>query len=88
VLRYHQVLQPSGHSTFRILVHEESRVPEVCRLLEGLGCDTERSHLPRLVAIDIPPDVPLASVREALAPGVSQERWAYEEACLGQPEVG
>jgi hypothetical protein len=88
VLRYDQVLQPSGHSTFRILVHDKAQVPEVCRLLEQLGCDTERSHLPRLVAIDIPPRVPLEAVREALAPGVSQERWEYEEACLGQPEAG
>jgi len=88
VLRYEQVLQSSGHSTFRILVHDESQVPEACRLLEQLGCGTERSHLPRLVAIDIPPRVPLADVREALAPGVSQGRWDYEEACLGQPEAG
>ena len=87
VLRYLQVLQPSGHSTFRILVHDKAQVPEVCRLLEQLGCDTERSHLPRLVAIGIPPTVPLAAVREALAPGVSQERWEYEEACLGQSEA-
>jgi len=88
VLRYHQVLQPSGHSTFRILVDDASQVPEVCTLLEEVGCDTERSHLPRLVAIDIPPSVSLAAVRKALAPGVSQERWEYEEACLGQAEAG
>lgn len=88
VLRYQRVLQPSGHSTFRILVQDVSQVPEVCSLLEQLGCDTERSHLPRLVAIDIPPTVPLAAVRQVLSPGVSQERWDYEESCLGQPETG
>jgi hypothetical protein len=87
VLRYDQVLQPSGHSTFRILVHDETQVSELCGLLEHLGCDTERSHLPRLVAMDIPPSVPLATVRQALSPGVSQERWEYEESCLGQPEA-
>jgi hypothetical protein len=87
VLRYEQVLQPSGHSTFRILVQDASQVSELCSLLEQLGCDTERSHLPRLVAIDIPPSVPLAAVRQALSPGVSQERWEYEESCLGQPEA-
>jgi len=86
VLRYQQVLQPSGHSTFRILVQDESQVPEVCRLLEQLGCDTERSHLPRLVAIDIPPSVSLEAVREALSPGHAQERWEHEESCLGRPE--
>lgn len=87
VLRYQQVLQPSGHSTFRILIQDESEVPEVCRLLEQLGCGTERSHLPRLVAIDIPPSVSLEAVREALAPGCAQDRWEHEESCLGQPET-
>lgn len=87
VLRYDQVLQSSGHSTFRILVHDETQMSELCGLMERLGCDTERSHLPRLVAIDIPPSVPLAAVRQALSPGVSQERWAYEESCIGQPEA-
>lgn len=85
ILRYQQVREPSCHSTFRVFVHDESEVPEVCRLLEQLGCGTEKSHLPRLVAVDIPPSVPLAVVREALASGVSQGRWEYEEACLGQP---
>lgn len=88
ILRYHQVLEPSGHSTFRILVNDESQVPEVCGLLEQLGCGTERSHLPRLVAIDIPPEVSLSAVRDALAQGVSQERWEYEEACLERTSEG
>jgi hypothetical protein len=87
VLRYDQVLQSSGHSTFRILVRDEPQMSELCGLMERLGCDTERSHLPRLVAIDIPPGVPLGVVRQALSPGVSQERWAYEESCIGQPEA-
>ena len=69
VLRYHQVLQHSGHSTFRILVQDESQVSEVCGLLEQLGCATERSHLPRLVAIDIPSTVPLHGSPPGRAPG-------------------
>ncbi|HSP79915.1 MAG TPA: DUF4265 domain-containing protein [Myxococcaceae bacterium] len=82
ILRYQQLLEPSGHSTFRVLVHDESPVQEVCSLLERLGCGTERSHLPRLVAIDIPPTVSLEAVRQALEPGRAQERWDYEESCL------
>jgi hypothetical protein len=82
ILRYERLLEPSGHSTFRVLVHDEAQVPEVCDLLEGLGCGTERSHLPRLVAIDIPPTVSLDAVRQALEPGRAQERWDYEESCL------
>lgn len=82
ILRYQQVLAPSGHSTFRVLVQEEAHVPEVHGLLEQLGCGTEQSHLPRLVAIDIPPSVSLERVRQALEPGRTLERWEHEEACV------
>lgn len=88
ILRYQQVIEPSGHSTFRVLVHDEAQVQEVCGLLERLGCGTEQSHLPRLVAIDIPPSVSLDAVRKALEPGRAQERWDYEEACLGELSEG
>jgi hypothetical protein len=87
ILRYQQVIEPSGHSTFRVLVYDETQVQEVCSLLERLGCGTEQSHLSRLVAIDIPPTVSLETVRQALEPGRAQERWDYEEACLGDPQT-
>ncbi|HYO54095.1 DUF4265 domain-containing protein [Archangium sp.] len=82
VLRYQQIVHRSGHSTLRVFIYDESEVPAVCTLLEQLGCDTERSHLPRLVAIDVPPEVSLEKVRKLLDPGRAQERWDYEEAYL------
>lgn len=84
VLRFGQVVQPSGHSTLRVVVYDEAQVLAMCTLLKQMGCSTERSHLPRLVAVDVPPEVSLDALRNVLAPGREQERWDYEEACLAQ----
>ena len=83
--RFQEVIRPSGHSTLRIAVTEAADVPAVRRLFEQAGCATEQSHLPRLVAIDVPPAVPLDSLRPLLDSGREQDRWDYEEACLGHP---
>jgi hypothetical protein len=50
-----------------------------------LGCSTEQSHLPRLLAIDVPPEVSLEKLRQVLDSGKEEERWGYEEACLAPP---
>jgi hypothetical protein len=85
VFHFNEVAQPSGHSTIRILVYEPSDVPAVRALFTQLGCTTELSHLPRLIAVDVPPAVSLDRVKEVLDSGRDQNRWGYEEACLAQP---
>ncbi len=87
ILRYQRVVEPSGHSTFRVLVYDKAQIQAVRGLLEQLGCGTEKSHLPRLVAIDIPPTVSLQAVRQALETGREQERWDYEEACVAETQA-
>jgi hypothetical protein len=42
------------------------------------------SHLPRLIAIDVPPSVSLQELKKVLDAGQEQDRWGYEEACLPQ----
>ncbi|KFA89393.1 DUF4265 domain-containing protein [Archangium violaceum] len=79
-----EVVRPSGHSTLRVIVYEASEVPALRQELEALGCDTELSHIPNLMAVDVPPAVPLDSVRSLLETGTASERWEYEEACLGR----
>ncbi len=82
---YHfkEVVRPSGHSTFRVVVFDASEVPALRTLLTKMGCSTELSHLPRLIAVDVPPSVSLDELRQFLDSGRVQERWDYEEACLG-----
>lgn len=85
-LQYAEVVRPSGHSTLRVIVYDVSELPTVRAFFEQMGCATELSHLPRLVAIDVPPSVALEPLRQVLSTGREQDRWDYEEACLGDGE--
>jgi hypothetical protein len=85
VFRFKEVAHPSGHSTIRVVVYDPSDVPAVRALFKQLGCSTELSHLPRLLAVDVPPSVSLDTLKEVLDSGRAQGRWGYEEACLALP---
>lgn len=86
LLHFKEVVRPSGHSTLRIIVYDESGVPAVLEHFIRLGCSGEGSHIPGLIALDVPPSVPMDVLRRELDAGQAQQRWDYEEACLGQPE--
>ena len=81
---FQEVVQASGHSTLRVAISEAADVPAVRALFEQKGCSVEQSHLPRLIAVDVPPSIPLGSLRPILVAGQEQGRWDYEEACLAE----
>lgn len=82
MLHYREVVQPSGHSTYRVIVYDHDDVPEVRSAFKQLGCSTEQSHLRGLIAIDAPPSVSQDELKRLLDTGREQDRWDYEEACL------
>jgi len=81
-LVFRSVVRPSGHSTVRVLVRDPAEVPSVREELRALGCSTEGSHIPGLLAVDVPATVDYARLRRYLEDGAAGERWAYEEAAL------
>ena len=81
---FQEVVQASGHSTLRVAISEAGDVPAVRALFEQKGCSVEQSHLPRLIAVDVPASIPLGSLRPILVAGQEQGRWDYEEACLAE----
>jgi hypothetical protein len=72
----------SGHSTFRLIIHDEKDIALVKEFLEKQGCVIEHSHIPGLLSVDVPPTASLPVLRKTLDEGEAQERWGYEEACL------
>lgn len=74
--------EASGHSTLRIMFYDESQVPEVRQVLSSLGCDSEISHIPSLIAVDVPPSVKLEEVLTFLEQGEKAEQWEYQEAAI------
>ncbi|MFY2559191.1 DUF4265 domain-containing protein [Corallococcus terminator] len=81
-LLFQKVVRPSGHATLRVIVYEEDDVAAVKALLEKHGCAVERSHVPGLISVDVPPTVSLDTLKPILDEGEAEERWGYEEACL------
>ena len=76
------LIQESGHSTIRILFTREESVADTRSELEALGCSSEISNLPFLVAVDIPPNISYSKIKQFLGNGVEKEKWGYEEACI------
>jgi hypothetical protein len=87
-LRYEALLKPSHHSTVRLwfATGKEAEVPRVRQELRDLGCPSELSDLPRLVAVDIPADVEYPTVRHLLDAYERDGLLEYEESCLGTVE--
>lgn len=80
--RFRRVIRRSGHATLRLLLYDVAEVPIVIERFARLGCLSERSHIPGLIVLDVPPSTPWTEVKRLLVEGEAEERWGYEEACL------
>jgi hypothetical protein len=93
LLEYDHLVEPRGHSTIRVIFHDTAsdprpladRVAELRRQLRELACPSELSHIPRLIAIDIPPEADFTLARAILDAGERRKLWEYEEATIGRP---
>ncbi len=81
--RFRRVIERSGHSTIRLWVNDDTRVQQVRQDLRGFGCDSEGTkHLPKLIAVDVPPTSDFHSVIEFIRGGTERGEWEYEEGCV------
>lgn len=77
------LVRPGGHSTVQIWFSSEADVQSVRDALKQLGCASEISELPRLIAVDVPPTTNYEEVKRFLDEGESRGIFEYQEACLG-----
>jgi len=82
-LRIAQLLVASGHSTIQILFGDAQAVPAMRSRLREMGCESELSDIPRLVAVDVPPSVDYLSLKRLLDELEVDGVLEYQEACLG-----
>lgn len=83
LLRCTGLVAASGHSTIRLWFADTGDVQKVRDALRAMGCDSELD-IPRLVAVDVPPDVPYERIRRYLDDKERAGVFEYEEGCLGQ----
>jgi hypothetical protein len=82
--RFRKVVRRSGHATLRLIIYDVAEVSPVIERFARLGCLSERSHIPGLIALDVPPSTPWTEVKQLLTEGEAEDLWGYEEACLPQ----
>jgi hypothetical protein len=80
---FDRVLVPSGHSTIRILFSDDGIIQNTRNDLRSIGCESEISDIPTLIAVDIPPTVSYENLKLYLDKGEAEGKWEYQEACLG-----
>lgn len=78
---FSELVRASGSSTLRIIVFDESRVEDVRRRLQEVGCSTEL-NVSKMLAVDVPPQVDLQAVRTWLLEEQSSGTLEFEDACI------
>jgi hypothetical protein len=82
-LWFSRLVRPGRHSTIRLWFSNEHDVQPIRHELKRMGCASEVSDLPRLVAVDVPPNIPYEKVKVFLDQGEQAGIFEYQEACLG-----
>lgn len=83
MLRYLELVEPSGHSTIRLWFARAGDVQKVRDDLRRMNCSSEL-EFERLVAVDVPPSVPYSKIRAYLEDGERTGTFEFEEGCLSQ----
>jgi hypothetical protein len=86
-LHFKDVVRPSGNSVLRVIVHDTSDADEVHEKLSEMGCDTEQSHIPSLISVDVPPSIDLRTILNFLDQGKANNRWGYETASIRHTNI-
>jgi hypothetical protein len=88
-LRFRSLVRPSTHNTLRVIVFRESpdprpladRVADLRNQLAEIGCSTELSHVPGLVAVDTDTAL-IDKALVVLRSGEKANLWEYEEGAV------
>ena len=81
-LRFQKLVQASTNSVFRLYFSDLSDVKAIRQRLRHLGCESEQSHIPKLIAVEIPGTVSIEPVARLFDEGAESGRWEYEEGVL------
>ena len=74
---FQEVVRPSGHGTIRVILTNPDDVADFVSHASRLGCDSEQSHIPGYIAVDVPPSAQTALIRY-LDEGEAEGNWEYE----------
>lgn len=86
-----RTVAPSGRSTYRIILDEDTSGAQFERFwkpLEAEGCTYEHGDFGYIMySVDVPKETDVQKVFNLLSDGVSQEVWDFEEGQIGRAHV-
>jgi hypothetical protein len=74
--------KPSGHLTYRLFFENKNQVASVRETLRNMGCNSEGSHMPSLVAVDVPPTVDKTLLYQYLSELKNDEVLDFEDSTV------
>ena len=86
-LRFSGVVEPSGHSTYRVYLNggvSQAASADFARELQDLGCHREIGTQ-KFWAFDLPPKTDIFKVYAVLERGQAEGIWTFEEGHVGHP---
>jgi hypothetical protein len=94
-LNFHEVLVESGHSTLRVMFLDTpadqrpvlDRAKELQGNLTAKGCLTRISPSPEILAVDVPPPIPIEEIVSLLSQGEDDGLWSYDEGTLARSDL-
>jgi len=78
-VEFDRVIRRGGHSTLRLIFFDKAAVESTREWLREQGCSSEQSHLPSLIAVDIPAAANFEEVQRYFNEGEAAGKWEYEE---------
>lgn len=81
-LEFVQLVKASTNSVYRVFVGSESDVQAARDSFRALGCESEQSHVSRLLTMEVPGSVSIQPVEALLEEGAASGRWEYENGVL------
>ena len=78
-LIFTKLVQPSSNTVFRLYVSDAAAMQTIRDRFQALGCESELSNLPKLVAVEVPGNVSFAPVAAFLEQGEESGQWKYDE---------
>jgi hypothetical protein len=81
-----ELLEPSGHSTVRLIGLGTNSVETPRGALEDLGCATANTVIDGMISVDVPPSVEFETVYEYLMRGQATSTWDFNVGVRGDGE--
>ena len=73
-----ELVEPSGHSTVRVIALGSNSIDAPEKALQDLGCSTFKSRIDGMIAVDVPPSVDFDAVCSYLVTGQEASRWDFD----------